>query len=56
MNMSSTFNKHKPATNKTLGVKDGVFRVLRRLIFGGLTNQTFIVVREGDPRGSNAVA
>lgn len=31
------------AADQTFGVKDGVFRILRGLVLGGVTNQTFVV-------------
>lgn len=44
------------AANKTLDVEDGVLGVQRKLVLGGVTNQTLALIREGHVRGSDTVA
>lgn len=43
-------------TNKTLGIKDSVFRVCSKLVLSSITNKTFIISSEGNIRGSDTVS
>ena len=42
-----------PSPDETLCIKDGVGGVLGRLVLGSLTDETFVVVGECDPRRSD---
>ena len=48
------FRIRELATNKTLSVEDGVFRVGVEGILGRVTDETFII-REGNPRGCDTM-
>jgi len=44
------------ASNQTLGIENGVFRVGGKLIFGSITNQTLTISSEGNIRRCDTVS